>query len=649
MYILDCIPISRGVFANSLQYFTSKKILPGAIVRVPLRGKLVPALVISEKPVKTEKSDIRSYSYSIQKISTIESNTSFLPEFVEAVADTADYYAGYVSATLSALSSKYILDHMGETKQFKKNGAHKSGNKRTNKKVHEPSWEQKLFIQGAEKERLAYYKSKIREAFANKSSVFFCLPTIADIERISHEFEKGISKYTIILHSKLPKKVLLENWQKALDEKHPVLVIATGQFLLLPRQDIKTIIVDKESSGAYKQQVRPHIDIPKFIEFFAQRRKIGLVVGDIILTTESIYEKEAGLMHPASNVKYRFLTENKGVLIDMCKYRKKENFRIISKKLATALNETIKNSKQSFLYVARRGLAPYTLCDDCGALVLCDDCDGTLVLYKQPPYSTDKKIRATKTSFMCHKCGKMHSGSITCANCDSWRLTPLGVGIEKVKDELLELFPNIKIFVLDSTVATTHKKSLAIIKKFEETPGGVLLGTEMALAYLSEPVDTSAIVSIDPLFAIPDYRIRERILGVVMRTKVLGKNKFFIQTRNPTEEIFTAAIDGNVLRFYRDEIEDRKKFHYPPFTILIRITKEGPHEKTVAQMRALEERLSSYDPLLYPSHYKTRGMKKRIHLLLRIKASLWPDKNLLKLLQTLTPDFLTEVNPREIL
>ena len=91
--------------------------------------------------------------------------------------------------------------------------------------------------------------------------------------------------------------------------------------------------------------------------------------------------------------------------------------------------------------------------------------------------------------------------------CASWKLVPLGIGIEQIESHIRELFPNLILMRLDSDAVTTHKKAREVIDLFIKTKGAVLLGTEMALAYLDEPVEATVVGHIDNLFTIPDFRI----------------------------------------------------------------------------------------------------------------------------------------------
>jgi primosomal protein N' (replication factor Y) len=640
------MPIARGALRGSLHYFSRAYIPRGALVTVPLRGKIIPALVTSIEKVEDVRQDIRSFPYAVQKIEDFKVKAFFTEDFMNAVSATSKFYAGTLGNTLSLLVPKHILENAE-----KLSGVEHPRLPRKKKLREGLLWNEKVVFQGSDAERLSFYKGKVRESFAKKESIFLALPTLSDIEYAASVFEKGIQKYSITLHSSLPKIKLLKEWERALIETHPVLIIGTGAFLSVARKDIGTIIIDKESSPAYKHARAPYIDIPFFAEELAKRKKISLIVGDVALKTETVYEKEAGKTHPSSSIKYRFLFGGENALIDMTRYRgEKGSFKIISSELEKILEIATSSNDRTFFYVNRKGFSPYTVCSDCGKIHSCANCAGPLVLYKNTRGLKNPDTgKLVQTFYMCHACGRIYGSNTTCGNCGGWRLTPLGIGIEKVIDEIKKRFPKVKVFSLSSETVKDYKKGEEIIKNFLASPGAVLVGTEMALLYMHEEVEHVGIVSIDGLFATPDYRIHERALNILLRGKLLSGKTFAIQTRSPSFPLFEAAISGNTLDFYRNEILERKNFSYPPFTVLIKITKDSASYSLWNEMKALSEKLSKWNAVPYPTQYGVQKNKKCVNILLRIPREEWPNEELSKILSELSPDHKVIVNPAEIL
>ncbi|MBU6431238.1 MAG: hypothetical protein KGJ58_03290 [Patescibacteria group bacterium] len=629
MKLLEAIPISRGISKETLTYFTAANVSAGSIVKVPLRKKTVPAIVLSLQEVSEAKSSIKDSPYSIKKIKEMKSFELVSPKFIEAAKEMADYLATTTGSALNSVIPKSILLNADKLK--------------TEIKFHErPRVHEKFVLQADDEERYANYRSFIREEFAKGLSIFFCLPTIQDIKKTYEILSKGIEQYSFILHGGLSKKEISENWANVLSEAHPVLVIATGSFLSIPRDDIGAIILDKENSSAYKNRTRPYLDVRKFSEILSEKLKIKLILGDLLLRTETIWRRGQGEFIELSPLKFRSLSTAKQEIVDMKKLKGGKEaapFKIISDELERLAKTTQENNENMFIFVARRGLSPTTLCNDCGNIVLCSLCKAPTVLH-----------RSNKENFfLCHRCGERHGALEKCANCGGWNLTALGIGMEKVCEELSGKFPEARIFKIDSDNSPTRKIACQTIKKFYESPGGILLGTEMALLYLSEKIASAAVVSIDSFFSLPDFRINEKVMNILLKTRSFAAKNFLIQTRDSSQKIIEYAVKGNLAEFYRDEINDRKALKYPPFSIPIKITTFGEKKKVADEMDKLEKYLDPYPVLIFPAFTPYAKGKYGMHGLIKIPRDDWIDRTLLDRIRNLPPHFNINVDPESFL
>lgn len=635
MKIVSVIPIDKGIFKDRLSYFSKSDIPLGSIIKVPVRKKTVPALVVEVKSATEIKTELKSQNFTLKKLTAQDVVSFFVPEFVDAAIDTSNYFICHIGQVIKAVTPKVILENpelFTKTKKIAKKSSGRLTDVKTDVSI----------LQEPDEERLTYYKSLIRESFAKDSSVFLCLPTISDIDKVVPYLEKGIDQYTLILHSKLSKKEMVDSWSKVIKTKHPVLIIATPLFLSVPRSDIGTIILDQENHSAYKTVTRPLIDLRYFAEKLARHKKINMVLGDTVLRTETIVRHGKGELIALSPLKYRSFSEASQKLINLKETGDKDQkgTPLLSSDLKEIIRKTIDNNERLFLYTTRRGTAGMTVCNDCGMIMTCDDCRSPLVIHKNP----DKKYE-----FICHKCGTSYKIKDSCPECGSWRLAMLAEGIQKVEAEIKKDFPDVPIFMIDSDSVKSSKKAQDIVNKFLAKTGHILIGTEMSLYYLNEPVENTAIVSIDSLFSFPDFRISEKIFGTLIRIRELSIKRFLVQTRNPEEKVFNYALKGNLLDFYREEIEERKAFNYPPFSTLIKITRSGSDEAVKKDMEFLAQYLEDYAIRIYPAFTSRVKNKLIMHGLIKIPADKWIDANLLDKLKGLPPVFAISVDPEEIL
>ena len=641
MKALEVIPISRGISRETLSYFTGSDISVGAIVKVPLRKRVIPALVVSVREVEDIKSEIKNSPYPLRKIERMKSYHLLSKEFVEASQKVADYYAGSTGAVLSSIIPKAIFENAEKLK---------ISQEVTTLNIT-PTSAEKFVIQSSDEDRYAHYKSIIREEFAKGSSVFFCLPTIQDIKKAVEKLQKGIEKYTYILHASMGNKEMLETINNILMEDHPLLIVATGGFLAIPKTKISTIILDKENSRAYKTQVRPYIDIRNFAETLASKMNAKIIFGDLLLRAETIWRyKNAELVEIAS-LKFRSLTTSSQEIVDMrfkkeevepvtpAKPEVKKEFKIFSTQLEEKIKESVENNEHMFIFTARRGFSPSTVCADCGNIVKCNTCGAHTVLHKSP----------LENFFLCHKCGERRSALEKCSNCSGWRLTTLGIGSELIEEKLRETYPNCKIYRIDSDITPTHKKAEIVAEEFYSSAQSILIGTEMALLYLTEKIENSAVVSMDSFFSIPDFRINERILNILLKMRAITDRKLIIQTRDASQKVFEYAIRGNLVDFYRDEMEDRKALRYPPFSNLIKVSITGAKDEVVPFVESFQKEIEPYEIDVFPAFIPQAKNKYSVNGIIKVQHSEWPNTKLIEKLKALPLNFSVNVDPDSLI
>lgn len=649
--IVTVAPIAKAIFNEDLTYFTTKEILEGSLVQISVRNKEVFGIVTAVTEAKDIKSDLKTSEFGFKKIKKVISNNEYLPDFLKACKETAEYFASSTGQIIKMMTPQAILNDW-QNNIFYKRGDPMPVNDAKNRRFE-------ISILGLpDEERYSFYKSMIREEFAKKHSVLFVVPTVHDAEECAEILKKGIEKYTVVMHSRLSGKTVMERWQASILEKHPILLVTTPLFLSLPREDVATIIIDKENSQFYKTMSRPFIDIRTFAEKLAINKPARLILGDSIPRIEDIYNAEVGNFIQESPLKYRFPKNIYQEIIDMRKATSENS--IIGRKVKLAITESIQKKEHALLICARKGLGTSTVCADCGEMITCPNCSmpGSLglpmVIYK---------IKG-ENIFLCNKCGRRSSTDVVCKGCSGWKLKVLGIATERVEEEIRSFAPEAKIFRIDSNLVKNYRQAKKVIDEFMATPGSILIGTEMALGYLSHNIETVAVISIDTLFSIPDFRINENIFNMLTRLRLKTQKRFLIQTRKPEEKVFDYVLRGDLLEFYRNEIKGRKNFGYPPFKILIKISAEGPEKITNKEMAELERFLQNYEPSKFNAFIERINSKERVNIILKMDPEKWPPtenptvkdaggdlpySNLLQILRSLPSRFIVKVDPENIL
>ncbi len=250
---------------------------------------------------------------------------------------------------------------------------------------------------------------------------------------------------------------------------------------------------------------------------------------------------------------------------------------------------------------------------------------------------------------MCHKCGERRSAKEVCVVCGSWRLTPLGVGIDRVALEIEEKFPHIDVIKIDADSTKTPIQIQKALLAFTSKPGSILLGTEMALLHLRDKIEHVAVASLDSLFALPDFRIQEKIMYTLARLRNTAARSILVQTRKPEEKVFEYGLKGNLSDFHRATLDERRQFAYPPFSILIKITLEGDKKEISEEMASIQTLLTSYPIDIFPAFTSTVRGKSVIHGLIKIDRNLWPDHTLIEKLRSLSPSVKVKIQPESLL
>ena len=632
MQILRVIPIARAIARETLTYWSPEDISTGSIVYVPLRSREIPGIVIGTESVSDVRAQVRTSDFRLKKIS----NRKALPLFSEALITAAQTTGLFMGTTTGAVLTGLLPTPLLETVHKLKIPRGRWAREERPETIAEG-----LIFQGEDEDRITRYKSLIRETFAREESLYLCAPTLVDVQQLTEKLGRGIEEYTVALHSGLTAKQLRENVSKILNETHPLLVIGTGSYIALERPDIKTIVIERENSRAYKLPTRPYLDLRYFIEAYARARKIKLILGGLPLRIETLWRYREHELAEFTQPVFRLLTAAPHAIIDMRRENdkaQKPSFELLGTELLRMLAYTLEYGERCLVFVARRGLATLIVCQDCGSIVRDAHGASPMVLHKSPAGNV----------FVSHVTGEIRSAHERCKVCESWRLEALGIGTERVADEIAKLFPALKQFRVDQDSTTTHKQTEQTVRNFYATPGSVLIATERVLAYLDESIEHSAVVSIDSLLSLPEWKVSERTFSLLLKIRSISQKSYVVQTRKADQSIIENALKGNIGDFYESEINLRRALGYPPFTVLIKLSVVGTLERATSEMQKLIAYLEEFSIEGYPEPLHVGRNRFVCHALIRVDRDSWPDPTLLAKLTALPPYVAVDVNPENL-
>lgn len=633
MKLLSVVPIIKGVAPEVLSYFSSAEVAPGALVMVPVRKKSVPALVVSVRDASTSKADIKTASFSLKKIDKVVAERVFSASLMHAVVHIADVHVASIGATLAALIPLPVIENITSLASH-------------DVRVIDSRDTPPLIVQAAFRERIARYKALIRESFAQGKSIVVIGPTAAEVDMLARELSGGIENRVVVVSSALTPKRLVMAWKTAIAEAQPVCVVGTHHAALIDRADIGTIVMEHESSPYYKQQSRPFLDARVALTHCAKIRGIRCVLGDCFMRVETlarIVEDDSDGIRST----FRQDTIHPLEFVDMKTLPDEYKRNALAPVSLDALRGSVAMNERSFVYTLRKGHSSFTVCRDCGLVLLCDRCDAPMVLHLNRPQDADGISEGR--SFSCHRCGRSRDTHTVCEGCGSWRLEMYGSGVEKVTEEIRKVLPGVPVFQLSADTASTPAQSKAVADAWRESSNGILVGTDMALAHIRGiTIGTAVLASVDTLLALPDMGMQERVFRLVCELRDMAQ-RAFVQTRDIEAAAFGAARSGNGWELYQRELAHRKALQYPPFTTLIKITRSGDKTVVMNDLQTVKTLCEPYQTLIYPAFVSKIKNQHIAHALVIVPRESWPDARLIEALRALPPSFAINVAPESLL
>ena len=433
-------------------------------------------------------------------------------------------------------------------------------------KQHFQKYEKLLLYGVTSSGKTEVYFRAIKDVLDSGRNVLFLAPEIALASVLTRRLSKrfGTDK-TAIWHSSISEGEKFDVWQKIKNNEIRILAGARSA-VFAPLKNIGLIIIDEEHESAYKQTMpSPRYDARMVAEKLAQLNNCPLLLGSATPDINTYYYAKNSKTLLEMKKRYNNYPMAKVHVVDMREERFKSNNGIFSRDLVTAIEQNLKNKKQSILLLNRRGFSTYTQCLACGEVIECPKCAIPLIYHSQ-----------TQT-LKCHYCEHEEPMPLQCPKCNSEALKNCGTGVQKVELIAQKLFPDAKIVRLDSDSLSKKNLHIEILDAFSKGEIDILIGTQMLAKGLDNPnVTLVGVVNADSSFNLPDFRSCER--GFQLLTQVAGRagrgenpGDVYFQTYNPAFFALETAKEQNYESFFETEIKSREDFDYPPFSKIIRI------------------------------------------------------------------------------
>ena len=399
--------------------------------------------------------------------------------------------------------------------------------------------------------------------------ILYLVPEIALTTQLTDRLQRVFGDKVVVYHSKFSDNERVDIWRRLLEGDDPCVVIGARSSLFLPFTSLGLVIVDEEHESSYKQvDPAPRYNGRDVAMVLARMHGAKTLLGSATPAIDTYYKATAGRYGLVE------LTERFGnatlpdiSIIDTTRARNRgEMSGIFSRQLAARVIEvTASPEVLAIVFLNRRGYAPRAVCKMCGWTPKCECCDVSLTYHKH----IDKLV--------CHYCGAPYPLPAVCPACKEPAVEVIGYGTERVETEVESAFPDVPILRMDLDTTRNKDGYSSIINDFSSGKARILVGTQMVSNGLDfGNVKAVGVVDADTMLNLPDFRASERAFN--MLEQLAGRagrrdsqGEVIIQTRQPDHPVLGYVAAHDYKGFYNEEIEQRKRYLYPPFTRVIYI------------------------------------------------------------------------------
>ncbi|CAN5725733.1 hypothetical protein BH10BDE1_BH10BDE1_29810 [soil metagenome] len=432
------------------------------------------------------------------------------------------------------------------------------------------------------------YMELIARTVARGEQALVLVPEIALTPQLIERFARRFGDQIAVIHSHLTPREKTDNWWSAREGEKPILIGARSA-LFCPMEKLGLIVIDEEHESSFKQDETLRYHARDAAVMLAKLRDHPIVLGSATPSLETWQNATSGRYHlhrlpsrvhgvQMPRVEVVDLRESR----DLDRQTGRESIQTtavtsmtrpfwLSKELHVALTETLERGEQSALFLNRRGIAQAVVCPSCGDSPQCPNCEVALTLHG-------------RSDLICHYCDYHESMKESCGACHDGEPKPLGLGTERIEQDLSKLFPAARLIRMDRDEIQNREDLEDAIAKIENRDVDILIGTQMIAKGLDFPgLTLVGLVLADVAFNLPDFRASERAFQLL--TQVAGRagrhlkdrqGHVVLQTYNPEHPSIQYTLAHDYEGFAAHDLGFREQLGYPPHGRLAALKISGP-------------------------------------------------------------------------
>ncbi|WP_156299243.1 replication restart helicase PriA [Streptobacillus canis] len=421
------------------------------------------------------------------------------------------------------------------------------------------------------------YIKLIEEALKKDKSSIFLLPEIS----LSSQMVKGIKKVfgesVSLIHSKMTPATKVKEWMNIYSGNVKV-ILGARSALFAPVKNLGYIIIDEEHENTYKQEDNARYHSRNVAIKRAMQEGAKVILGSATPSFESYYLAKQG-MFKLIELKQRF---NNMELPEMEVVDLSNEKSMLSEKLLQSMKETISKGEQVILILNRKSHSVLVRCLDCKEKISCPKC------------SVNLRYSKSRNRLECSHCEYSRKMIDCCPNCKSENLEYLGLGIEKLEEELSELFGEENILRMDSSTMTSQKDFDKAYKEFSEGKYQIAVGTQiLAKGFHFPNVTLVGVINTDQILSLSDFRVGEKTFQLVTQSAGRAgrgdkKGKVILQTFMPESNLINSIVNNDFEGYFEYDLHIRKLLNYPPFSRLVKIiVSDKKEERALKKIREI--------------------------------------------------------------
>ncbi|SDB24662.1 replication restart DNA helicase PriA [Flavobacteriaceae bacterium MAR_2010_188] len=414
------------------------------------------------------------------------------------------------------------------------------------------------------------YVKLIEKVLESGKQALYLLPEIALTTQLVNRLQEYFGEAVIVYHSKYSSHERFEVWNNVLENSPKAqVIIGARSSILLPFQKLGLVIVDEEHETSFKQfDPAPRYHARDASIVLANLFKAKTLLGSATPSLESYHNAKSGKFGMVTlNTRFNNVLMPEIELVDIReKYKRKLMKGHFSDRLIEEMTTALTEGNQVILFQNRRGFSPIIECTTCGHSPQCPNCDVSLTYHQY------------RNQLRCHYCGYHTAMHTKCEACGVASLDTLGLGTEQVEEEVNALFPDYKSARMDLDTTRGKYGYEKIITSFEQQEIDILIGTQMVTKGLDfRNVRLVGIMNADSMLNFPDFRAHERSFQLMVQVsgragRTDARGKVLIQSYDPNHKILKQVSMVDYEGMYKEQMDERHNFRYPPIYRLIKLT-----------------------------------------------------------------------------